>query len=167
MNGCLKKSGAPSLEELKKSPGFPKPEDYTLGNIAVIECTEEIPCNPCETSCPKNAITVGNPITNLPTIDFKKCIGCGICAAKCPGIAVHLINLNYAPDKALITFPYEYLPLPEVNEYVTLVDRMGKGVCDGKVEKVTSIKSYDLTKLIAVSFDKKYYEDVISMKRIK
>ena len=80
---CLKKYGAPSIEELKNSPGFPKHEDYKLGNIAVIECTEQIPCNPCETSCPKGAIKVGNPITNLPTIELEKCVGCGICENVC------------------------------------------------------------------------------------
>lgn len=163
---CLKKYGAPSLEELRNSPGFPKTEDYKLGNIAVIECIEQIPCNPCETACPKGAIKVGNPITNLPSIDFKKCMGCGICVAKCPGIAIHLININYSETKALITFPYEYLPLPKPDEEVILVNRIGKEICRGKVENVASSKAYDLTKLISVSFDKKYYEDVISMKRI-
>ena len=163
---CLKKCGAPSIEELKDSPGFPKHEDYKLGNIAVIECTEQIPCNPCETSCPKGAIKVGNPITNLPTIELEKCVGCGICVAKCPGIAIHLMDINHSEDTALITFPYEYLPLPNVNDTVTLVDRRGKEVCEGNVEKVTVLKTYDLTKLIAVSFEKRYFEEVISMKRL-
>jgi len=97
---------------------------------------------------------------------LSKCIGCGICAAKCPGIAIHLMNINYSNDEALITFPYEYLPVPEINDTVTLVDRLGKEVCQGKVENIMNNKSYDLTKLIKVSFDKKYYEDVISMKRL-
>lgn len=163
---CLKKFGAPSIEELKCSPGFPRDEDYRLGNIAVIECVEQIPCNPCETSCPKGAIKVGNPITNLPTIDFEKCVGCGICAAKCPGIAIHLMNVNHGEDTALITFPYEYFPLPEANDKVVLVDRLGRDVCSGKVEKVACPKSYDLTALISVSFDRKHYENVISMKRL-
>lgn len=163
---CLKKCGAPSIEELRASPGFPTEEDYKTGNIAVIECIEQIPCNPCETSCPRGAINVGNPITNLPTIDLSKCTGCGICVVKCPGIAIHLMDVNYSEDSAMITIPYEYLPLPQVNDTVTLVDRMGKEVCEGKVEKILSSKAYDLTKLIKVSFDKKYYEDVISIKRI-
>lgn len=163
---CLKKCGAPSIEELRQSPGFPSKEDYKYGNIAVIECVEQIPCNPCETSCPKGAISVGNPITNLPTIDLSKCIGCGICVAKCPGIAIHLMNLNYSDNEALITIPYEYLPLPKVDDIVTLVDRLGKEVCKGKVINITSVKSYDLTILIKIAFDKKYYEDVISIKRL-
>ena len=28
------------------------------GPVAVIECYEEIPCDPCRTSCPKKAITL-------------------------------------------------------------------------------------------------------------
>lgn len=163
---CLKKCGAPSIDELRMSPGFPSVEDYKIGNIAVIECVEQIPCNPCETSCPKGAISVGNPITNLPTIDLTKCIGCGICVAKCPGIAIHLMDLNYNSDEALITIPYEYLPLPVVGETVTLVDRLGKEVCKGNVVNVNSSKTYDLTTLIKIVFDKKHYEDVISIKRL-
>lgn len=163
---CLKKCGAPSIEELKNSPGFPKAEDYQLGNIAVIECIEQIPCNPCETSCPKGAISVGNPITNLPKIDLEKCIGCGICVAKCPGIAIHLMNLNYSENEALITIPYEYLPVPNVDDTVTLVDRLGKEVCQGRVVNINSSKAYDLTTLIKIAFDKQHFEDVISIKRL-
>lgn len=162
----LKKTGAPSLDELRASPGFPKIEDYKYGNIAVIECIEEIPCNPCETSCPNSAILVGSPITNLPQIEFDKCIGCGICVVKCPGIAIHLMNFNYTDEKALITFPYEYLPLPEKNQTIQLVDRLGIEVCEGRVEKIMKSKAYDLTVLIAASFDKQFIEDVISMKRL-
>ena len=32
-------------------------------------------------NCPKEAITMVN---NLAVIDYEKCIGCGICAQKCP-----------------------------------------------------------------------------------
>jgi len=166
MKKCLRTCGAPSIEELVKSPAFPKTENYQLGNIAVIECIEEIPCNPCETSCPHDAITVGNPITNLPRIDIEKCVGCGICVAKCPGLAIHLININYSETEALITFPYEYIPLPKENDSIKLVDRLGKEVCDGIVKKIIASKSFDSTKLITVAFDKKYYEDVISIKRL-
>lgn len=166
MINCLKKKGAPSKEELLNSPAYPSAVEYNLGNIAVIECVEEIPCNPCETSCPRNAISVGDSITNLPTIDLEKCSGCGICVAMCPGLAIHLMHQNYNDKEALITFPYEYIPLPDLNNTVTLVDRFGKEICQGKVVKVVSSKKFDLTKLISVSFDKKYYEDVISIKRL-
>ncbi len=40
----------------------------------------------CAKSCPKEAITMVN---NLAVIDYEKCIGCGICAQKCPRQADH------------------------------------------------------------------------------
>lgn len=162
----LKKIGAPSLEELRNSPGFPKEEDLLKGPIAIIECIEEIPCNPCEISCPKGAITVGKPITNLPAIDFDKCIGCGKCVAACPGLAIYIKNFIYSDEEALITFPFEYLPLPVVNDNVTLVNRRGIEVCKGKVAKINNNKMNDNTTLISVTFPKEYFHDVVSIKQL-
>ncbi len=166
MNKTLKTIGAPSMEELRCSAAFPEKKDYQRGPIAIIECTEEIPCNPCETVCPKGAIKVGDPITNLPTIDFDLCSGCGICAAKCPGLAIYILDVNYTENEALIMFPFEYLPFPERGETVSLVNRLGDTVCPGRVESVLSSKSYDHTTLISVAFPKQYYEDVVSMKKL-
>ena len=36
---------------------------------AIIECYENIACNPCSTSCPFNAITIGEDINNIPKVD--------------------------------------------------------------------------------------------------
>ena len=162
----LKKIGAPSLEELKQSPAFPTEEDYLRGPIAVIECIEEIPCNPCETSCPKGSITIGKPITNLPYIDFHRCSGCGICVAACPGLAIYLKDYTYSEEDALITFPFEYIPLPELGKTVILVDRQGQAVCEGIVKKVNCSKAFQETVLVSVAYPKKYFEDVVSMKRL-
>ncbi|MEW9123165.1 MAG: 4Fe-4S binding protein [Thermotaleaceae bacterium] len=161
----LKKIGAPSLEELKNSSAFPQNEDFMNGPIAVIECIEEIPCNPCETSCPKGSITIGKPITNLPRIDFKKCSGCGICVAACPGLAIYIKDYTFSEEKALITFPFEYVPLPEIGDIVTLVDRQGQDVCPGIVTKINKAKAFNQTALITVKYSKEYFENVISMKR--
>ena len=45
----------------------PPEERMAKGRVAVIECVQEIPCNPCENACRLGAITIGEQITNLPT----------------------------------------------------------------------------------------------------
>ena len=167
MDNYLKKVGCPSIEELQASPAFPKKEDYLKGPIAVIECIEEIPCNPCETSCPRGSIRIGKPITNLPFIDFEKCSGCGICAAACPGLAIYIKDYNYSEEEALVTFPYEYLPLPEVGTAVTAADRKGQEVCPGRIVKVLQTKASNKTALVSMAYPKSFFEDVVTIKRIK
>ena len=39
-------TGVPSAEELMKA-GIPSKERIRQGRVAVIECVQEIPCNPC------------------------------------------------------------------------------------------------------------------------
>ena len=65
---------------------------YAKGPVAVIECVQEIPCNPCEGACKFNAITIGEPITNLPKINETNCTGCGVCVAQCPGLAIFIVD---------------------------------------------------------------------------
>lgn len=166
MENYLKKVGCPSISELQASSAFPKKEDYLKGPIAVIECIEEIPCNPCETSCPKGAIRVGKPITNLPFIDFEKCGGCGICAAACPGLAIYVKDYCYSEAEALITFPYEYLPLPKAGDMVTAADRKGQGLCSGRIIKVLQTKTSNRTALVSMAYPKEFFEDVVTMVRV-
>ena len=45
-------TGIPSEEELKNCFGIPSEERMKKGRVAVIECVQEIPCNPCEGTCP-------------------------------------------------------------------------------------------------------------------
>jgi len=60
--------GALSVEEVKNCPGWPGEDCLESRKVAVLECVEDIPCNPCEVACPAGAITVGSPITNLPSM---------------------------------------------------------------------------------------------------
>ena len=100
---------------------------------AILECVQEIPCNPCVDSCPVNAISMKD-INALPVVDFDTCIGCGKCVGICPGLAIFMIKVK--DGKALITLPYEFLPVPAVGDTVKALDREGKVKDDGIVRRV-------------------------------
>jgi len=148
--------GIPTLDELGKSPGCPSLQELQKGPLAVIECIEEIPCDPCEAACPFGALQIGSPITNLPVLDVEKCNGCGICLSSCPGLAIFVINLNYSDESALVSFPFEYLPLPKVGEEVSATDREGKKVCQGKVIGILDKPKQDHTPVISISIPQEY-----------
>ena len=65
---------------------FPSVERIDKGPVAVVECYQKIPCNPCQTACPFGAINIGCDINNIPERDENVCTGCGMCVAKCPGL---------------------------------------------------------------------------------
>ena len=148
--------GIPTSDELKKSPGYPSLKRLQEGPCAVIECIEKIPCNPCETACPAGAIRIGSSITNLPVLDEDKCTGCGVCISSCPGLAIFVLHLNYTNELALVSFPFEFVPLPKVGEEVSAVDREGKKVCRGEVVKILNKPKQDRTPVVSISLPKKY-----------
>lgn len=160
----LKTTGAPSLEELKAAGMLPSREEMTGKACLCIECIEEIPCNPCETSCPHGAITVGNPITNLPVIDREKCTACGICIPACPGLAITIKQIK--GERASIRFPWEYLPLPMKGQVVQMVDREGCVVCDGIVQSAVNPARNDRTTTVMAEFPAEFAEMIVSIRRI-
>lgn len=160
MNQGIKYTGCPSREELENSPGYPSTERVKKGPVAIIECVEEIPCDPCETACPYGAIKVGEPITNLPTLLEDECIGCGVCIAKCPGLAIFWVDLTYSKDEALVAIPYEYLPLPQPGERVEAVSREGKTVTQGRIVKVDNRKRNDRTAVIHLAVKPEFAQEV-------
>jgi Fe-S-cluster-containing hydrogenase component 2 len=154
------------LDKIKQSSGWPSEEAFNAGPVAVIECIEQIPCNPCETVCPKNSIRVGDPITNLP--DFQNvCTGCGKCLVVCPGLAIFMIDKTYSATEAAITIPYEFLPLPLKGDEVAALNRLGDKVCDGKVIKVKNPKNFNRTGLVTIAVPKKFSDDVRFFKQIE
>ncbi|QRN85187.1 (2Fe-2S)-binding protein [Clostridia bacterium] len=135
--------------------------------LADIYCIEPIPCNPCETSCPFGAITIGENITNLPVVNEDLCRGCGICLAICPGLAIRLLQEEYKDGTSLVAFPYEYEPLPEKGDLVQPVDMQGKVLGEGTVIKLQKPLKDDPTRLVYVEVSREIAREVRSIKRLK
>lgn len=130
----LKETGIISEEELNKI--LPDEERRKKGPFAVVECVEEIPCDPCTAACPFGAIPPFDNVNEVPSVDFDKCNGCGICIALCPGVAIFVVDETYTADKALLKLPYEFVPLPGKGEMVGCLDRSGGEICKGIVVRV-------------------------------
>jgi len=160
MNKELKFTGVISEEELKDCPGYPSEERLKKGPLAVIECVQEIPCNPCEAACPFGAIKVSEPITNLPILDEEKCKGCGLCISSCPGLAIFVIDISYSQTEAVVSFPFEYLPLPKIGDKVEAVNREGKIVTTGRVSKIRNPSKNDHTSIISIVIPKEWAVEV-------
>ena len=163
---ALENMGFLTIEELKVQTKYPTEERFLKGPVAVIECTHEIPCNPCEGSCKLGAIRIGNPITNLPCLDAEKCMGCGVCVAQCPGLAIFIVDKTYSAAQGTVSFPYEYYPTPEKGQEIEAVDRTGKVVCKGTVVKIQNPKSFDRTPVVTIAVDLDKVEEVRSIKRL-
>jgi Fe-S-cluster-containing hydrogenase component 2 len=158
------RTGIPSQEELEASPGYPSAEALARGPIVVIECVQDIPCNPCELVCPNDAIHVGVPITNLPVFQADECDACSQCIPICPGQAIFRVDLTYSEDRASVSFPYEFLPLPEKGSVVQGVNRAGAVLCDAEVLRVQQPKTFDLTAVVTLLVPKELAMEVRSMK---
>jgi Fe-S-cluster-containing hydrogenase component 2 len=141
------KTGVLSLKDLS----LPNYEQLKKG-VAIIECVQEIPCDPCVTVCPVNAISMKD-INDTPKIDFDKCTGCRRCVGICPGLAIFVVKVK--DDNASITLPYEFLPIPKVGDNVTALDRKGKPRGSARVVKVnrslrTTIVTIEVEKDLAM-----------------
>lgn len=154
----IEKTGIATLEDLKSV--FPSEERRKKGPVAVIECFQRIPCNPCSTACKVGAIGAFNDINDRPKIDHDKCTGCGLCMTKCPGLAIFIVDETYSDEEALIKIPYEFLPLPDEGSFVTGLNREGKPVCRAKVVKVQNAKYQDRTVIVSLAVPKEYSMDV-------
>ncbi|WP_161844308.1 4Fe-4S binding protein [Pseudoflavonifractor sp. 524-17] len=133
---------------------------------ALLECCQEIPCNPCATVCKTGAITKAS-LNARPEFHPDKCVGCKLCVAACPGQAIFLETPDYEPGKWALTFPYEYRPLPEEGQTVTAVDRLGQPVCQAVVAAVEDRPVYNKTVLVTLVFPAEHREQVRFMKRLE
>ena len=146
-------NGFVSDDEIERFPGVV----HSKGVHPVIECTQNIPCNPCQDACPKKCISIGNNITSLPVVvENSECINCGMCVASCSGQAIFLVDEDCGDGTATVTLPYEFLPLPEAGTKGVALGRNGKEVCDAEVVSVKTTKAFDKTHLLTMRVPKEY-----------
>ncbi len=122
------KTGILSIADLQ----IPEKKQLEKG-VAILECVQEIPCNPCVESCPVHAISMKD-INAPPVNDFEKCIGCTKCVGVCPGLAIFVIKIK--EHKSWITLPYEFVVVPKVGDVVQALDRIGRVRGKALVKKV-------------------------------
>ena len=146
--------GYVTQEELQ---AFPAASEKRGGVHPVIECTQNIPCNPCQDACKFGCIMVGRQITSIPQIDHeKKCTGCGMCVASCSGQAIFLVDDDYDETHAAITMAYEFLPYPEKGQKGTALSRAGQPVCEAEVLSLRRSAATDGTALLTIAVPKEF-----------
>jgi len=156
----LTKIKAATKADFQKTPGYPSDARIKQGMVVIIECEQDIPCNPCETTCAQKAIKIGLPITNLPELDENACIGCGQCIAGCPGLAIFMVDMTFSEETALVVIPYEYYPRPVKGDTVTVKNRDGENIGTGKIHKVINNASTDKTTILYIEVDRAIGEEV-------
>ena len=149
----LLKKGFVGDDEIERFPGV----THRKGIHPVIECTQNIPCNPCQDACGKKCISIGENITSLPiAVADSECVNCGMCVASCSGQAIFLVDEDCGDGSATVTLPYEFLPLPAEGTKGIALGRNGQEVCEAAVVSVKSLKAFDKTNLLTMRVPKEY-----------
>jgi len=144
---------------IKKDLILPNIKQLEKG-VAITECVQLIPCNPCVDSCPVNAISMKD-INAPPIVNYNECTGCGKCVGVCPGLAIFTLKIN--DSKAEITLPYEFHPIPKKGDIVFALNRTGEIVDKGLIKKV---RKNEKTAIITIEVNKELIYDVRNIKPI-
>jgi len=144
---------------------LPDDDRFEQGPVVLIECVQEIPCNPCAESCPQGAIMIQPTLNDLPRVDFEKCIGCGSCIARCPGLAIFMVDQAFEKKRSSVSMPYEFIPLPVKGERVVVLDRSGIPCGEGEIIRIWNTQSHDRTPVVSVAVEKRLAMTVRHFKR--
>ena len=147
-------------EILKSKPGKTYPLEigsFPSGIFPIIRCTQEIPCDPCITVCPKDMIKLsGDNVLGIPIITKDECTGCTLCVSICPGLAVTLVDLRKEGESGFVFVPFELMEgLVKIGDEVEAVDEDGEFLAKVKVIKVMNRKVQDRTLLVKLEVPKK------------
>ncbi len=138
-----------------EEPYKPTAERSTEKPFVLIDCLYGFACNPCEFSCPHDAITKTST-SNVPQLDFDKCVGCMACVYQCPGLAIFGYNLKN--NKLFLPIEYE----AEEKAEVYLVDNNGLKLGVGVIEKILKKKNKtNIARVVAVDI---HGEDLLSVR---
>lgn len=163
MSGTLEITGIASREMFEKL--LPSAERRAKGPYVVMECYEQIPCNPCSTSCKFKAVQMAS-LNDCPVCDYDLCTGCGNCVSHCPGLACFVINETVGGGKIDITIPYELLPVPAKGDEVEVLGRDGAVLGRGEIVRVLSSPKMDHTNVVTMRVDESMLYDARNFRRI-
>jgi len=144
-----------TAEVLKSKPGATVAEDLPpapRGAFPVFHCAQEIPCNPCTSVCPHQAIRIeGGDIMGLPEFVGDECDACEKCVAICPGLAVTLVDLRKDNEWATVTVPHEFTSKSVAKgDVVTVLDTEGRFLGNVEVTRVREAKANDRCLMVRV-----------------
>ena len=147
-------------EILKSKPGKTYPLEigsFPSGIFPIIRCTEEIPCDPCITICPKDMIKLaGDNVLGIPIVTKDECTGCTLCVSICPGLAITLVDLRKEGETGFVFVPFELLETQvKVGDEVEAVDEDGGSLGKAKVVRIMNRKVQDRTLLVKLEVPKK------------
>ena len=84
----------------------------------------------------------------------------------CSGLAIFVIDKTYSETEGTVSFPFEYLPLPNPGDTVDALSRAGEFICKGTIVRVKNTAKNDHTPVVTMAVPKKYCDDVRTMRRL-
>ncbi|MGD8345896.1 MAG: FAD-dependent oxidoreductase [Lysobacterales bacterium] len=147
---------------LKSKPGPAEAEiipEQEEGIAVVFHCDQDIPCNPCTSVCPNQAISTGDDIRGKPRFIGdeigKVCNGCTKCVTICPGLAITLVDYRKDSEHPIVSLAHEFQKEDiQSGDTVTVLDTEGVALGQAEVAKVVAGKKMDRTLLLRLKAPK-------------